>query len=448
MSDAFSGGDWRNGLSGPIGFKGGGSFRGCNFYVRSAKSTVGRRVIVHEFPGSDTATCDDLGQKVSRYVLEAYVLGSNYMTARDNLSKQFKKAGPGILIHPWWGTKVVTVDGTVEIEESWDHGGMAKFTLHVVEVGTLVIPNVTPALGSLVSGASLGLIGSALAAFAAVFAVVGFISSVVQAATNAINAVVSTLNSIKGQINAVMNTIDDFGAAISALADGISALIALPGQLAHELESVISSVIGSIENIGSTWDSYFASGETPGATANPSLAPTAASPASSDGRTVFLLAQMDTMTTAMASMPAVTDTTPAGLQAASNQAQVALLVNLVTVATVSNVAVGIPYGSATAAVTMREALINQMDALALQVTDDSTYQNLVNLRSAVYQYLTQTAANLPNVIPYTPPQTVPALVLAQQLYGAPTHADDITNRNDVADPCQVRGGVTLEVLSV
>ena len=55
---------------------------------------------------------------------------------------------------------------------------------------------------------------------------------------------------------------------------------------------------------------------------------------------------------------------------------------------------------------------------------------------------------------YTPTETVPALVIAQRLYGVANGIDallgreaDIVKRNAVAHPGFVRGGVALEVLS-
>ena len=96
---------------------------------------------------------------------------------------------------------------------------------------------------------------------------------------------------------------------------------------------------------------------------------------------------------------------------------------------------------------MMTTLVSQIDTLTLQTTDDATYAALVQLRTAIFAYLTQTATSLPNEVTYTPPQTVPALVLAQQLYGSPALADDLLARNDVIDPTAIPGGVAIEVLS-
>jgi prophage DNA circulation protein len=42
---------------------------------------------------------------------------------------------------------------------------------------------------------------------------------------------------------------------------------------------------------------------------------------------------------------------------------------------------------------------------------------------------------------------LPALVIAQHLYGDSLRETEIIDRNDVRNPCRVPGGVELEVLS-
>ena len=430
-----------------MGAIGMGSFRGVNFYVKGADSGIGRRTVIHEFPGSDIGAGEDLGQRVRRYTLECYVLGGGYMAQRDKLIKAFETAGPGMLIHPFWGNFVVTVDGEVKVQESYDYGGMARFTLSVAQVGTLAWQFQRPDTYGSVLTASAGLLSAVTAGFATAFAVVGAVQSVVQAAANTINGVASTLNSIKGSINSVFQTIDNVADAIQNFADTVSSLIMLPGQLASELSGIVSQTIGSIENIGSAFDSYFANGETPGSSIAPSLAPSAVTPASGDARAAYLLSAANTLTSSMNALPTVTGTSGAALQTAANQAAVQLLVNASAVAAVCRVAATIPYGSATTALVMMTTLVGQIDTLTEQTTDDATYAALVQLRAAIFAYLAQTATSLPNEVSYTPPQTVPALVLAQQLYGSPALADDLLARNNVIDPTAIPGGIAIEVLS-
>jgi prophage DNA circulation protein len=47
----------------------------------------------------------------------------------------------------------------------------------------------------------------------------------------------------------------------------------------------------------------------------------------------------------------------------------------------------------------------------------------------------------------TPPETVPALVLAQELYGDATRDAEIINRNAIRNPAAIVGSEPLSVLS-
>jgi prophage DNA circulation protein len=454
MSDFVAAGpfgpkEWTDDLYGPIGLKGGGSFRGKKFYVRTTTTKVGRRVIIHEFPGKDKAAAEDMGKSARRFRFDAYVLGPNYMKDRDALVKEFETAGPGQLVHPFWGKFTVTIEGDVDVEESYDFGGMAKFPINAVEAGVLAQPEVTADTKGAVLIASSGLLASVCAAFSTAFAVAGFISDVSQAAANVVNGVTGTITSLKGRIDSVMLAVDSVGDAIKQFSDGVSSLILLPGQLANQLSGIITSVVDSVKNLGTAWDSYFAPGESPGTTpGSPSLAPTSASPATAAVRTNLLLSVSDTMGSFTGGLVHGPDTTPARQQINSNQDALALLVQVSTAAAVCNVAADLPYASAESALSMRDRLISQLDSLSLVIADDASYASLCALRSAVYAHLSQAATSLPRIVVYMPPETVPALVLAQRLYGDSSMAQDIIDRNNVTDPSAIPGGQPLEVLSV
>ena len=442
--DASSATGWRKHLH--LGGK--GSFRGLEFFVLEVSSEVGRRTVLHEFPGQDKPTVEDMGRRSRKFRLDAYVLGDNYMYERDQLRVEFEKDGPGTLVHPYWGTMTVTVDGGVQITESTDEGGLAKFTLNVIESGAVLAPIATPDTAALVE---LKVVAAALAvvdAFAAVYAVAGFIADVYNAALAVVNTITSTVNKISGKIKSVLNKIDAVGDAIASFGAAVATLISLPSQLAAAVDGLVADVIGSLDKIGDAWDDYFGDDEAPGDTAGtPSKAPTGASPASGDTRATMLLEHLATMTAFGSTLATVVQTTPQRVQQAANQAALMTLVRSTGVIYACKSAAAIPYASYEAAASMRDALVDQLDILAEATTDDASYAALVDLRAAVFHHLTSASADLPRIIGYLPPRTLPALVIAQKLYDDSTRDREIIDRNNVRNPCQVPGGVELEVLS-
>jgi len=435
---------WRSRLH--LGGK--GSFRGVEFFVGATVGDIGRRTALHEFPGQDRPTVEDMGLRTRKLKLEAYVLGENYMHERDLLRTEFETAGLGELVHPYWGTLTVTVDGGVQISEATDQGGMAKFTLNVIESGAVLAPTATADTASLTVVKADIALAAVVDDFAAIYAVVGFISDVYDEALAVVNAVTSAVAKINGKINAVMNKIDAIGDSIAALGAAVTSLILLPQNLAAAIQGVIGDVVGSVNAIGTAWDSYFGDDETPGDTAgNPSKAPTGGSPASGDVRAKMLLEHLATLTAFGNDLLPVALTTEQRIQQAANQAALLALVRSLGTVCACKVAVALPYASYDGAAAVRDVLVEDLDALAETTADDATYAALVDLRSAVFQHLTAASAILPRLIVYMPPRTLPALVIAQKLYGDSSRELEIIERNNVRNPCQVPGGVELEVLS-
>lgn len=115
------------------------SFRGVRFHVEQGTIVAGRRLARHEYPQRDVPYLEDMGRKAREYKVEAYVIGADYMAARDELLAAVEKAGAGQLVHPWHGTLSVTVSDC-QLTESTQHGGFAKFALTFIEAGQQMEP--------------------------------------------------------------------------------------------------------------------------------------------------------------------------------------------------------------------------------------------------------------------------------------------------------------------
>ena len=76
------------------------SFRGLKFAVRSIGGSMGRRVDVHEYPGLDQVTSDDLGRARRVIRLEAVITGDDWQERADALLWELEQPGPGELVHP------------------------------------------------------------------------------------------------------------------------------------------------------------------------------------------------------------------------------------------------------------------------------------------------------------------------------------------------------------
>ncbi|MDU1063055.1 MAG: DNA circularization N-terminal domain-containing protein [Leclercia adecarboxylata] len=116
------------------------SFRGVEFKVSEDEATFGRRSSTHEFPLRDTPYTEDMGRKARRYSVSAYIIGSDYMPARDRLLSALEQGGAGTLVHPFYGSLTVNVDGEISVRHSRENGGMCEISLRFVEAGQLSYP--------------------------------------------------------------------------------------------------------------------------------------------------------------------------------------------------------------------------------------------------------------------------------------------------------------------
>jgi prophage DNA circulation protein len=367
------------------------TFRDVPFQVERAGLGTGRRVAVHEFPGRDAPVVEDLGRRAREFSLDAYVIGPDYMPGRDQLRAALEQRGPGTLRHPYLGELQVQVD-QVRLSESTAEGGMARFSITFRETGPLPAPAraTQPALLN-AAGAT---IAEAILSFGRAFNVLAMPADFVAELEADLGEVLFFAELVAGGITA-----------------DAAALIRSPANLA-------ASITGSLNR----------------------LHVLAGTPA----RAFALYEQGFDVASAGADRPRTT-----ALRRRQGKASDALsaLVQTTAIAEAGRTLAGLDYASATQATGLRDALLAAIDARQA-TADDETHAALADLRVAVVRDVAARGADLARVVAYTPPQTLPALVLAQQLYGDPTRDADLIGRNaHVRHPGFVPGGQALEVLT-
>jgi len=115
------------------------SFRGFEFLTDSHDAKGGRRLVVHEFPGSEVPLVEDLGGKVWDWKLNAYFIGKDYDRERNALLELLAKPGADWLTHPWLGLLWVRAH-IWTVQESNDKGGYCTLSIEFVPGGETVQP--------------------------------------------------------------------------------------------------------------------------------------------------------------------------------------------------------------------------------------------------------------------------------------------------------------------
>lgn len=401
----------------------GGSFRGVPFRTVNAEIKVGRRNQVNEYPQRDIPYVDDLGRRARRMVVEAYVLGDNYLQQRDALIKAFETAGPGELLHPRYGALQVALDGEVAIKETPEQGGIARITATFVEHGANTFPAATVDTVGEVEGSCNAADEAAELDFADTFDVSGAGVLADQATSGVLASGGSGgfLNTLSTTFEFAQRVVGPDGipaiaALISSTRRDLAQLLRAPAQLVQSLRSVYAELVQGVDRpvaALATLQTQF--------DANTRAPATPAFPGSTTARS------------------ARNDMARADLQrrlALTNQARVLAVA-------ISNTTL-VP--TAQQARALRNVLVLQIDT-ELEANDPPAQlaTALMAMRAAVVRDVAARAEYLRQTSSYTPAAVLPALVLAHRIYQDAARADELAERNAIAHPAFVPA-VALEVL--
>ncbi len=388
-----------------------GSFRGVPFLVTDHSLQFGRRKVMLEVDGAEGADLEDTGRTGDRFTVEAFVIGPAYMSRRDKLKAALQEKGPGRLVHPWLGEMVVEVSAELpRLSESTSEGGMAKFTIVFQEPRRKALPAATADTKARVTAAADKAAAASKSAFAKLMDTVHQIGAYVQKAIDTVNKVKDAIDDVRQQISAAVQFISDTAAAITNFANSVAAIIRSPLELVSGIQSVVASVMGGVNSVKSAVRSL---------------------------GTLMEFGGED----------APSSPTPQARQAARNLRAIRHAFRTAAVIEVSRAAAGMTFDTAADAELLKSELLGHFDTLLDESEDDGEFAALQELRAAVSDHLDRTAIDLPRLVPYTPPVTVPSLVLAWRLYGDPLREAEICQLNGVTHPAFVPGGTELEVRS-
>ncbi|MCK8501744.1 DNA circularization protein [Myxococcus fulvus] len=377
------------------------SFRGVPFHVSSSDHSGGRRGETHEYPFRETAFREDLGRAVRTYSVDGYVLGPDYMAARDRLRAELETEGPGRLVHPYYGTLLVAVD-KFSIRESTSDGGVASFSIDFIETeGKSPTPVARVDAPAQVQETAAAARTAVQTAFLATYkpGPTPFTMSLTRQLTGALVAAEAALSRVRRSVQggAIQR------ARLDRLKRDVGALARAPGDIVSSVGELLSG---------------FGTGDTAAVASVYSFAPGVRPPG----------------------------TTPNRRQEQANYDALRVFLQRSVALRVAELAVDETYGNYTEARAARDLVTGMLDEQAEAVTDDA-FPELYQLRADVVRALPPPDEDLPRLRSVTPAATVPSLVLAYELYGAVDLEADIIERNKVRNPCFVLAGRPLEVLS-
>lgn len=378
------------------------SFRGIAFKVENTELSAGRRTQVHEYPQRDKPYVEDLGRATRDLTFSGFVVGEDYVKQANELLGALEEAGPGTLIHPWFGTLKVTLKDPARV--AFDAGlGVARFSMSFVEAGEMAFPSSEESTQAASRLAASNLETVAVQSFTDQFDIKGFQDFVSAAANGALGDMLGIVSSseigkILGFANSLAKTV---ATAISFISNPASLGWMLVG--AFGLSGIAttfaawSSIVRSLCRIGGSksLSKSSATGYTP------------------------------------SRQQAITNTN--AVNALCRRALIAQAVgasSLVGTALDANARPAVAHADMMA---IRNDLVAVIDQECL-TADDAAFVALMQARHAVWKDLTTRARDSARLDTLTPNEVLPALVLAYDYYEDAARDSDIVSRNAIRHP--------------
>lgn len=401
------------------------TFRGVPFEVTSGSLKGGRRTVVHEYPQRDNPYVEDLGRATRQVTIEAFVVGDDYIDRGTALLAEIEKPGSGTLIHPWLGEMTVTVTSVSELK--FDTGlGAAYLTFVATEAGDLEFPVMGIDTQTEALEAADELEQSAISKFIDSIDL-SIVSEYIDAALS--GALLDVLGVVG---SAEIAKAFGFATGVADLASKGLALISKdPKVFAQKLAGALglskwattatawSRVAKQLRNLAS--DEKLSSGTRAKIEADRDRLPLS-----------------DTQKAAMTNRAAVESLTRqlllaqvVGVSALIGTSKDTSAPGAMVTAAASPFVEQEPIQSYDDLIEVRNELLEVLDQELLMETDDEMYQAIEKARTAVFEAVTERANAQSRLITVTPPDIMPAVVLAYDYHDDANRDREIALRNGI-----------------
>lgn len=409
------------------------SFRGVPFYVDTAEDEGGHRVAEHEYPGRNLGWAEPMGCGLDGVQVDAYLVGPSHITDSDRLIAAIKADGAATLVLPWQGERQVICRRYRRSFRRLD-GGVAYVQMDCVEAGERRYPDnaaqPTTQVGRLAAQAKAAL-GDA---FGDAFETAGHWYDVASSAAQDVQA---GITEVRGTIEPALSAVSDAAAWIRE-ADAISgdalSLVNDPSLISGRLAGWLGMSAPQGTTAVLSWRTWLPVtsmvldrfDDDQEARSAPVTTPTATTQRI-DQNTAALQSLIQASAVAEAARSAVSPTT------------------MVTASTSTDT-----YATAADALEARDMLAAAFDAIEASLPD-AAIDSFVALRTETLSALTAMAPALPSIQTIVLPDTLPALVLANRLYGQTAsdildRTDELVTRNRAVHPGFLPTGESLQAL--
>lgn len=399
------------------------SFRGVTFEVEASSDRFGRRGQTNQYPGRDVPFREDLGRSARQYSLEAFLIGDDYMELRDRLLTALEEGGSGTLVHPWFGSLQVDVDGECNVNHRWDDGGYCIISMSFVESGEQRYPTRGRDTAQALLTQADALESAAAASFADAYEVAGWPDFVAEGSVASVTTLLGRLGEnlaavgqvleapltfIQGQVGEWLgpqSQLEQFTSAVSSLWGQLNDFADKPLQLQSQIRSLLSFSQDALLRPLGLWQNQSDSARQVTGNQN----------AVSAYLRQSAIAEALRLTATIPSTPPIKVVSRPAVDATVNAAPVLVVGNAELLA-------------------LRDELGAVLDREGIRSNDDSLFLRLEEVRLAAHADLGDRASQAPRLVTLTPTEVLPAVVLAARWQDDASRADELVARNGIKHP--------------
>lgn len=387
------------------------TFCGVPFEVRSSDVTVGRRVTVFEYPQRDIPFTEDLGRAARYITIAAFVTGDDYVEKMNALVEKLETKGSGELIHPWLGKMEVTPTSTSQISYT-ARLRIAEVTITFVESGKFKFPTKEEDTKKAAMDS-----GNALqdAAKKKLIDSLGFIKDAQDFVKAALSGNLNKILNIPG-ISTIAEVFEVATAVADLASDALTLISTDPKVFANKMANALG--LGGWSTTVAAWRGV--ARQIKGIVGHDDLNSSKSS-------------SLDTKTDAYT----IAKTTEA-IQSFVRQIEIS---NAIGAASLIGTELDridetqeVQVMAYDEMISVRDDILAMIDEEMLKTEDDEIFQCLANARSAVWNDMTRRAEDQARLISFTPPEVMPALVIAYDYYGDAKRDLEIVQRNNIRRP--------------
>ncbi|MGX7957844.1 DNA circularization protein [Klebsiella pneumoniae] len=405
------------------------SFRGAPFFFRDVEGTGGRRAIPHAYPKKEVGWTEDHGAVLTQQQINAILLGSDYIDQMNRLLAALNTAGPGELVHPWFGVQKVQV-GRVTHRLSTEEGGIAYVSFEVYEAGEQLFPSGTEDTSATTLSAA-DKVREALAG-GDYFAALDGVGSMVDTLLEDMEGFVTSLPTLPDALSEWMDRLNRFK-------DLAGIVAAAPGEMIRDITGLISDMKDLVseppfalrvyDQLRDKWE-----GDRAAQSATKSLVDNI----SVNTDTGF----------ASSVTPASTPETTAAME--TNIVDFRRLVIISTLVAQAEAVATATFETGQDAQNTGDQLAERLGETAAEAVESGLrelWRSLRELRFAVVNDVRIRRIQLPELRRVTPVRTVPVMLLAYRETGDAENRDELVTRNRLRYPSFITPSQTIEIIS-